>query len=411
MDFLKSFKYGVILVIGLLLSSPSYGLSLGMILSKVAFFPEKMINITQPAMPMAWQTLQKLITQQQYTHKDDYLVVNMLNSVKPYQGLLWPIQQERKTHQIMPTQNSEQPKTTDPYIPYYDPNIHVKKQLADPYDPNEFHQGIYLSIKRFMNITTLQYYINQAKKHGIDTIIVDLYKRPSEQYQSHVAMLHAKHLHYIPRIEIFPQGGHASQVLNPKFWQPRWILMKDAINMGAASIQLDYIRYASKPPINPKKVHHIHDVILWFKHKAQRYHTPLQMVIFGIVAYKPTHTIGQDIEIFSDTIDTFCPTLYPSHFQPYHQHAQNPYRTVYRSLLTMHKRLQDNRKPTIIAYIEPSNFRIDIAKKHKKRYIMDQIQGSIDGKANGWYAWSNGGFYNRLFAVLPIHPKSSVNRS
>jgi hypothetical protein len=278
----------------------------------------------------------------------------------------------------------------------------IKVQTKTPgfSDQHVFHQGLFVSKRVMAKNDVFEALLKKAKTYHIDTLIIDFYSIPNEHDQNQIRKMHAYKMHVIPRIEIFPKGGSKEQVHNPNFWKRQWPLMKAAIDLGASAIQLDYIRYAARTKADKEKVHHIHKVIKWYKNKVKPFDVPLQMVVFGIVAYKPTHTIGQDIEVFADTIDAFCPTLYPSHFKPYVNHAMQPYKTVYQALIRMHQRLDPGKKPLIFAYIEPNNFRY----RHKHRdlvhYIHQQILASRDAKANGWYAWSINGYYHNLFNAL-----------
>lgn len=258
-------------------------------------------------------------------------------------------------------------------------------------------KGIYINQATAENTTYLTYLIQRAKKVGIRTFIVDL-ERPSTHYAANMDLLRKNSINYVARITIFPGGGTAAQVKSVGYWEKKYQLMKAALRYGANQIQLDYIRYSSKQPASDQNAKDILKIIQWFK---TRIDVPLQVDVFGISSFGPSKYIGQDIKLFSSALDVLCPMVYPSHYEPFRQHATKPYETVYSSLMSIRKQFSD--KPLsfkLYPYIELSNYRYPLSHAKKLSYIYAQIQAAEDAHADGWYVWSPHNYYDNLFTVL-----------
>ncbi len=259
-------------------------------------------------------------------------------------------------------------------------------------------KGIYINQETMENTAQISYLINRAKKVGITTFIVDL-EKPSGIYQKNIGLLKANGIKYIARIIFFPNnGGTSQQVHSQDYWNKKYQLAKTAIAYGASQIQLDYIRYKSKQPASQQNAQDILAIIRWFK---ARVGVPVQIDVFGISSFGPSAHIGQDIKLFSSSVDAVCPMVYPSHYEPYKMHAVTPYDTVYSSLMAIHH--QFSYKPLhfkLIPYIEQSNYRYPLSRQKKLDYLYYQIQAAENANADGWYVWSPHNYYDTLFQVL-----------
>lgn len=261
-------------------------------------------------------------------------------------------------------------------------------------------KGIYINQSTAENAAYFSSLLNQAKKVGINTFVVDL-ERSNKNYVKNINLLKDSGIKYVARIVIFPGGGDDSQVKNKAYWEKRYQLVDEAIRLGASEIQLDYIRYTHKRAASPQNSKDVHEVIKWFKSKVAKHNVPLQIDVFGIASFGESKHIGQNLVLFSNTVDAMNPMVYPSHFEPYKVHAKQPYKTVYDALTSIKK--QFNNQPLnfkLVPYIELSNYRYPLSKPQKLQYIKDQIRASEDANADGWYFWSAGNLYNNLFEIL-----------
>ncbi len=186
--------------------------------------------------------------------------------------------------------------------------------------------------------------------------------------------------------------------------QKKAALIHQAAAHGADEIQLDYIRFRVGSPASSRNAHKIHQVIQRYKTQTERLGIPLQIDVFGVAAHGPSKSIGQNLKVFAGSVDTVCPMLYPSHYEPYQKHAKIPYETVSNSLSRLNKQFNQQVPFRIIPYIELSNYRHPLSYQQKHHYIRAQIQATKDQNADGWYAWSAKNHYNVLFKLLESDP-------
>lgn len=269
---------------------------------------------------------------------------------------------------------------------------------------NAMTRGIYITQSNAENAAKMQYYIQNAKKFGIDTFVIDV-EQPGKRYAKNISLVLANNIHYVARVVVFPKGGSHAQVTDRRIWEKRLALAHYAIQLGAKTIQLDYIRYRALPYASVEKAKRIAEVVKYFKQNLNDKKVELQMDIFGIASHKPAHTIGQDVRILAHSVDAFCPMVYPSHYEPFRHHAVRPYETVFESLTALQNQLKPNLNVDIYAYIELHNYRYPLSTEAKKRYILSEIKAVKDAGVKGWYAWSPNNHYKLLFQVLNAEKK------
>ena len=91
--------------------------------------------------------------------------------------------------------------------------------------------------------------------------------------------------------------------------------------------------------------------------------------------------------------------VYPSHYEPFAEHAKKPYETVFTSLMGMKRQMGKQQVP-VLAYIELFNFRHSMNTVEKVKYIRAQMRAVREAGAEGWLAWSAGNHYDLLFEIL-----------
>jgi hypothetical protein len=266
-------------------------------------------------------------------------------------------------------------------------------------------KGIYISQETAENTKEFTYLIENAKKSGINTFVVDL-ELPSKRVQNNVALLKANNINYVARIIMFPNGGTPEQILSEAYWEKKYRLINYAISYGATQIQLDYIRYSSKQPPSPKHAQDIYKIIQFYKERLAKQNIPLQIDVFGISSFGESPRIGQNVKLFSNSIDALCPMVYPSHYEPFREHAVTPYKTVHDSLIAIKSQFKEEKAMPfkLYPYIELSNYRYPLSQEKKWDYIYAQIQAVETAGADGWYAWSPNNYYDNLFHVLQSKP-------
>lgn len=261
-------------------------------------------------------------------------------------------------------------------------------------------QGIYVTQTSLENTALLTSLIKNAKAVGIDTFVVDL-EKPSKRYKENIALLKDNNIKYVARIIMFPGGGSPDMIKNPEIWQKKYALVKQAVDWGANEIQLDYIRYSSKNKASSENSKDILEIIQWYKNKLVSQNIPLQIDVFGITSFGESKHIGQNIQLFAESVDAICPMVYPSHYVPFAEHYKRPFETVYDSLRRIKKQFGDHQVPMkVYAYIELSNYHYPMSKEKRMAYIKEQLRAVHEAQADGWYAWSPHNLYDNLFAVL-----------
>lgn len=216
-------------------------------------------------------------------------------------------------------------------------------------------KGIYISQATVENRAYLQYLIAQAKETGINTFVIDL-ERVSNAYEKNIILVKNSGLRYVARVVVFPSGGNLEKVQSEAYWMTRYRLVDAAIGLGADEIQLDYIRYAANNTASLSNAKDIHKVISWFKEKIGD-RAKLQIDVFGGVSFNKSLNVGQNIPTFASSIDACCPTMYPSQFEQFKDHAKKPYDMIYSALITIKSQFDGKTPFALYPYIELSNHR------------------------------------------------------
>lgn len=265
-------------------------------------------------------------------------------------------------------------------------------------------KGIYVTQYNFENTAFLNYLIKHAKSAGIDTFVVDL-EYISKRYPRNIALLKQNNITYVARIIMFPDGAKPHDLDDPAYWQRKYKLVKQAVEWGANQIQLDYIRYSSKQKPSPNNAKKIFEIIQWYKNKLMGQNIPLQVDVFGITSFGESKYIGQNIKLFSQTVDAICPMVYPSHFVPFPEHFKRPYETVFNSLKLIKQQFNNKIPFKLYAYIELSNYHYPMSHAKTLEYIKAQMKAVEEAQADGWYAWSPHNRYDNLFYILENQKK------
>lgn len=269
-------------------------------------------------------------------------------------------------------------------------------------------RGIYVTQWNFENTTFLNYLIKHAKASGIDTFVIDL-EKPSPRYQQNIALLKQNNIQYVARIIMFPDGAPPYAINDPSFWQRRYPLVDTAVKWGANQIQLDYIRYTHKIAASPEHAKNIYNIIQWYKTKLSGQNIPLQVDVFGIASFGESSHIGQNIKMFSQTVDAICPMVYPSHYTPFAYHFAHPYETIYDSLKGIQQQFANKMPTKLVPYIELTNYHFPMTHDKTLEYIKAQLKAVEAANADGWYAWSPHNRYDNLFYILENQQKTKTD--
>ncbi len=259
-------------------------------------------------------------------------------------------------------------------------------------------RGIYLRQEAAQTPRRLDPLVTNSLRVGVNTMVIDLWRR-SKNYEKGIEQIQSAGIEYVPRITVFPDGGTAEQVRSRAYWEKKYKLVDYALSLGAKEIQLDYIRYSSKTRASRQNALDIREVLRFFNRRIHARGAHLQIDVFGEAAHRPSLHIGQDMKLFEPLVDSICPMVYPSHYEPYKRHATRPYDTVFDSLTALKEQLGAS-DVTVLAYVELFNYRYPMSAQQRARYIRAQLRAVREAGVRGWIAWSAGNHYELLFEVL-----------
>jgi len=259
-------------------------------------------------------------------------------------------------------------------------------------------RGVYVQQFTVEDEPKLHELIDKAKAAGMNTFVVDLWRR-SPQYAKAVETIRNAGLHYVPRITLFPDGARPGQIDDRELLEKRWRFVDYALKLGATDIQLDYIRFSSRNAPSPENASKVLAVIKFFQQRIRERGARLQIDVFGEVSYAPSIRIGQDMRLFAPELDAVCPMLYPSHFEPYKETALVPYETVHGALVALERQTKNHAIP-VYPFIESFNYRHRMTDAERAVYFEAQLEAVLNSSAQGFYVWSVGNYYDIPFAVL-----------
>jgi hypothetical protein len=261
-------------------------------------------------------------------------------------------------------------------------------------------RGIYVQQLTAQNPKKLGNLIDGALKAGINTFVVDVWGK-NAKYTKAIETIREAGLNYVPRVTMFPDGAKGDyQLTDRRLLEQRWSMIDYALTLGAKDVQLDYIRFSSKNVDSPDNSRKILEVLRFFRERIEQRGARLQIDVFGETAYGPSTRIGQDVPRFAPTLHAVCPMVYPSHWEPHEQTTKDPYGTVHGALVALERQIQENPIP-VYAYIEPFNYHHQrMSFEERSAYLEAQLKAVLDSRAQGFYVWSAGNYYDVLFSVL-----------
>ncbi|HEX6694472.1 MAG TPA: putative glycoside hydrolase [Longimicrobiales bacterium] len=205
---------------------------------------------------------------------------------------------------------------------------------------------------------------------------------------------------------------------NREVWDYNIAIAREAIEMGFAEIQWDYVRFPDVPPSLMKtavfparngrtKADAIREFLLYSREQLASYDVPVTADVFGLtVSVKNDLGIGQQWEKMSDATDVLLPMVYPSHFAKgsygIASPNANPYDIVNKAMEYAVKR---NAGIEGGAKIRPwlQDFTLG-APKYGAEQVRAQMQGAYDAGVKEWVLWNPGSNYT----ASALEPSGSV---
>jgi hypothetical protein len=193
----------------------------------------------------------------------------------------------------------------------------------------------------------------------------------------------------------------------PQIWQYAADIAAEAVKIGFAEVQFDYVRFPDEPRVIEEGLYArldgrvrakvIRDQLGMLRERLKPLGAPMTIDVFGLTATDSTDMgIGQRWEMFVDRADVALPMVYPSHFAPGTYGLANPnaapYETIDNALKDIVRR---SRGIAGAAKIVPwyQDFTLG-----SPRYAAEQVRLQIlAGYANGfpsWMLWNPGSRYS-----------------
>lgn len=204
--------------------------------------------------------------------------------------------------------------------------------------------------------------------------------------------------------EVWQSWGTGGGWLDP--WDPAnqelvLTLAEEAEALGFDEVQLDYIRFPvddarewavypdERPGVGRPEL--LHDLLA---RMDTRIDIPIGVDVFGIQAFHPGDRsgLGQDLELWADHVDVFCPMLYLHSMSEWEVGTEDrARRLVERGVRTLRGRLGPG--PIIRPFLQAFETGADEWNPH---FIAEQIRGSRRGGADGFLFWNAGAVYGMV---------------
>ena len=194
---------------------------------------------------------------------------------------------------------------------------------------------------------------------------------------------------------------------NKKIWDYNIALAREAVELGFAEVQWDYVRFPDAPKsylnraVYPaaagrRKDDAIREFLLYAREKLSDTKVPITADVFGLtVTTTGDMGIGQQWEKMVNAVDVILPMVYPSHFIPgnYGLKSPNaaPYRTIKRS---MDDAIARSKMPNA-AIIRPWLQAFTLGPpRYGPAHVRAQIEAVYDAGLKEWVLWSPGSNYD-----------------
>lgn len=193
----------------------------------------------------------------------------------------------------------------------------------------------------------------------------------------------------------------------PEVWTYAADIATEAVNLGFAEIQFDYVRFPDEQSaidngryarLNGRvRAQVIRDQLGLVRDLTRPLGVPMTIDVFGLTATDSTDMgIGQRWEMFIDRADVVLPMTYPSHFAPGTYGLANPNASPYETIDNALKDvLRRSRNIPGAAKIVPwyQDFTLGLP-RYSAEHVRLQI---LAGYANGipsWILWNSGSRYS-----------------
>jgi len=198
---------------------------------------------------------------------------------------------------------------------------------------------------------------------------------------------------------------------NDSVWVYAADLAREAVEMGFAEVQFDYVRFPDEPrerlatAVFPARRHGdtprsaVRSHIQLLKSRLAALGAPVTFDIFGLTASATDDMgIGQVWEDFSSVADVLLPMVYPSHYQRgaygYAWPNGEPYKIVRKALEEALGRSRGPNAAEIRPYLQAFTLGRRLP-RYTPVEIREQIRAAEDAGINSWVLWNPRSVYQR----------------
>jgi hypothetical protein len=247
-----------------------------------------------------------------------------------------------------------------------------------------------------MSLARMRAVLDTMKRYGIHPIArVVVAKDPLLAVMREEWAIHRKddaRLVWLDRV-----GNPWLDPTHPQVWQYAFDIAAEAVKLGFAEVQFDYVRFPDEPRVVEEGLYAklegrvraqvIRDQLGTLREKMKPLGVPMTIDVFGLTATDSTDMgIGQRWEMFVDRADVVLPMTYPSHFAPGTYGLANPNAAPYETIdFALKDVIRRNRGITGAAKVVPwyQDFTFGLP-----RYAAEQVRLQIlAGYANGFHSW------------------------
>ena len=189
---------------------------------------------------------------------------------------------------------------------------------------------------------------------------------------------------------------------NRLVWKYNLDIAKEAVAMGFAEVQFDYVRFVSDGKISncvypfskgELKEDIIRDFLLYARKDLHAMGVPISADIFGLVLSVPDDlNIGQQLEKIASAVDYISPMVYPSHYPKgtfgIQEPDLHPYEVVFEALKRGNKRIAGSQ-----AKFRPWLQDFDLGNPYGRTELAAQIKALNANGISDWLFWNPGNHY------------------
>lgn len=290
-------------------------------------------------------------------------------------------------------------------------------------------RGIYLTSGLAASRERLQAYVDRAKAHGLDTLVIDVKDKSSVvAYPSDadlaadigarrvrfdlselVRWLHERDIYVIARQVVFHDPKLAEHLdspiapwvspTHPDVVDYNLTIAREVAHSGVDELQFDYIRYPDGGAYEPIYEDR-YRAITSFAERANAAvgdEVHLSADVYGRTLrswnQRRVDPIGQNLEALMTHVDALSPMVYPSHYES-ERYWHDPYGTV-RDELALGQERGLAMRPFLQAFERHRPPEMD-----QPTYIAEQVQAVQELNLDGYLFWNPEGDYGNLWPAL-----------